>query len=72
MYQSLDGVLLRIIRAKSLEQVKEYTPQLVELLNNFKEAKRAYAKHDHKLVGAFFTYYLTKEDTTPKSEAGDE
>lgn len=62
MYQSLDGVILRIIRAKSLEHVKEFTPQLVELLNNFKDAKKGFNNHDRNVVRAFFNYYTTNED----------
>lgn len=62
MYQSLDGVIMRIIKAKSLDQVKEYTPQLIELLNNFKDAKKGFKKNDRNIVGAFFNYYTTNED----------
>jgi hypothetical protein len=59
--QSLDGIILRIIRARTLNQVKCYDQQLFELLNNFTKAKAAFNNSETDIVKEFFDYYVVEK-----------
>ena len=62
MKQSLDGVILRVLRAKSLDEVKSYEHQLLSLIKNYQYAKEAFEERD--ILGGvkeFFDYYVVEK-----------
>lgn len=63
MKQSLDGVFNRIIKAKSLGDVKRYSYTLEKLLIDFQEAKNGFYNGDMLAVKEFFDYYVVERVT---------
>lgn len=63
IYQSLDGVINRVIAAKKMSDVKPQINELKQLLNHFKMAKKHFKNGNMDFVDQFFTYYVTSEDS---------